>query len=78
MTTTEFNKLELASLDTVDIKFKDGTTTRTFLHQGHAHETEEEALNTASILTVGADKEIDRIHLFNVESVELIDRVQIK
>lgn len=78
MTKQEFDALEFASLDIVDIKFKDGTTKRTFLHQGHAHETEEEALHTATILTVGADKEIDRIHLFNVESVELIDRVEIK
>lgn len=78
MTNKEFDKLELASLDTVDIKFKDGKTKRTFLHQGHAEETEGEALHTAVILTVGAEENIERVHLFNVESIELIDRVEIK
>lgn len=78
MTAPEFDDLKLASLDTVDIKFKDGKTKRTFLHQGHAEETEREELHTAVILTVGAEENIERIHLYNVESVKLIDRVEIK
>jgi hypothetical protein len=77
MNITDFNNLNLASLDTVEIKFKNGTIKRTFLHQGHAYVTEGEALHTAVILTVGAEEEIERIHLFNVESVELIDRVEV-
>ncbi|TDN80363.1 hypothetical protein DET49_1324 [Salegentibacter sp. 24] len=78
MNITEFNNLKLASLDVVEIRFKDGSTRKTFLHQGHAYITEGEALHTAVILTVGAEENIERIHLFNVESVELIDRVEIK
>lgn len=77
MTKTEFDSLKLASLDTVDIHLKDGTTKRTFLHQGHAYVTEGEALHTAVILTVGAEEDIERTHLFNVISVELIDSVEI-
>ena len=78
MTANEFNELKLASLDTVDIRFKDGKTQRTFLHQGHAFITEGEALHTAVIFTVEAGEDIERINLFNVESVDLVERVEIK
>ncbi len=74
MTAHEFDELKLASLDTVDIKFKDGKTKRTFLHQGHSYITEGEALHIAVILTIEAGEDIERIHLFNVETV---DRVEI-
>lgn len=76
MTKDEFDHLELASLDTVEITFKNGIKKTVFLHQGHAHVTHEEALHTA-ILIVGGDDDIDRVNLFDVRSVKRIDRVEI-
>lgn len=86
MTVEDFNNLELASFDTVDVTMNDNFTRREFLYQGHAYIGAPERTNYLTgeiipaqrpqMLYLGTSTNgIEGLPLEDIQSVTFVSRV---